>query len=124
MLAALGLFVFELATIPFGEVQRRRDWRHEPVKLVGARDQSQFVGPGDDLITLSGILVPGVAGSFAAIDTLVDMAGAGENYTFVDGAGRVWGEYAILALDTRSKYLMIDGVARMIDFALDLRRIR
>lgn len=124
MLAALGLFVFELASLPFGEVQRRRDWRHEPAKRIGARDTGQFVGPGDDLVTLSGILVPGVAGSYASLDMLVEMADAGENYSFVDGTGRVWGEYAILALDTRSKYLMIDGVARMVDFALDLRRIR
>jgi phage protein U len=123
MLASLGLFVFELASMPFGEQQRRRDWRHEAAKRVGARDSAQFVGPGDDLITLSGILAPEAIGSYGSIDTLVEMADEGEIYTFVDGTGRVLGEYAILALDTRSKHLMVDGVPRMVDFGLDLRRV-
>lgn len=123
MLAALGLFVFETGSLPFSELQRRRDWRHERAARVGARDASQFVGPGDDLVTLEGVLVPGVAGSFAAIDSLVDMAETGDTYQLVDGTGRVWGGYVILALDERRKHLMIDGVPRLADFALDLRRV-
>ncbi|MCB2048557.1 MAG: phage tail protein [Novosphingobium sp.] len=124
MYAALGLFVFELATVPFSEEEHRRSWRHEPVSLVGERDSAQFVGPRDDVKTLSGILAPELAGSYAEIDTLNDMADAGEPYTFVDGTGRVWGEYVIVALDLRKQHLLIDGVPRMVDFAIDLKRIR
>ena len=124
MLASLGLFVFELASLPFEEMQRRRDWRHEPARLVGARDASQFTGPGDDLVTINGVIAPGEIGSATAIDTLVEMGDDGENYSFVDGTGVVWGEFAIVALDTRRKYIMVDGAPRMIDFAIDLRRVR
>lgn len=122
MLASLGLFVFDLASLPFSEQQRRRDWRHEPARLVGARDSAQFTGPGEDLITLNGTLVAEI-GSWASLDTLVEMADAGEVYQFVDGGGKVWGDYVIAALDTRSRHLMVDGVPRATDFAIDLRRV-
>lgn len=124
MLASLGLFVFELASLPFEDQQRRRDWRHESARRVGARDAAQFTGPGDDLVTLNGVIAPGVVGSFAALDTLVEMGDAGENHPFVDGTGVVWGEFAIVAIDTRRKHIMVDGVPRMIDFTLELRRVR
>lgn len=124
MLASLGLFVFELPSLPYGELQRRRDWRHEDAKRVGARSALQFTGPGDDLVTLNGVIAPGVVGSFASLDTLTEMADAGETYSFVDGTGRVWGEFVIAALDLRQKHLMVDGVPRVIDFAIDLKRAR
>lgn len=123
MLAALGLFVFDLTSLPFDQRTRRRDWRHERAARVGVRDASQYVGPGEDLVTLSGKLLPEVAGSFAAIDTLRDMADAGATYELVDGAGTVWGGYVILAIDERGQYLLDNGVPRLTDFAIDLRRV-
>ncbi|MES2339579.1 MAG: phage tail protein [Pseudomonadota bacterium] len=123
MLAALGLFVFDITSLPFGELTHKREWKHEAAPRVGARDGSQFVGPGEDSVSLSGALVPGVVGRFAALDTLVDMADRGDTYQFVDGTGRVWGGYVILLLDTRRKHLMIDGVPRWVDFTIDLRRV-
>jgi phage protein U len=124
MLASLGLFVFELPTLAFDELQRRRDWRHEEAKRVGARSALQFTGPGEDTISLTGMLVPGLTGTFASLDTLVEMADAGENHSFVDGNGAVWGEFAIVALDLRRKHIMDDGVPRLTDFAIDLKRAR
>lgn len=123
MLAALGLFVFELPTLPFSEAQRRRGWRHESADRFGARAASQFVGTGDDTVTFSGALVPGVAGSFAAIDTLIDMGDRGDTYQLVGGDGAVWGGFVIVGLDTRSKHIMVDGTPRLVDFTLDLRRV-
>jgi len=123
MLASLGLFVFELATFPFSEQTRRRGWKHARTARVGAPDAAQFVGAGDDKITLSGILAPEAVGSYGAIDTLIDMADAGDAYQLVDGTGRVWGAFVIEAIDERRKHLMIDGVPRLIDFAVDLGRV-
>lgn len=123
MLAALGLFVFELPSLPFAEATHRREWRHERAGRVGVRDASQYVGPGDELVTLNGVLAPGVVGSYGAIDTIVEMGDSGDVFEFVDGTGRVWGSFVIVGLDTRRRHLMIDGAPRMIDFAIDLRRV-
>lgn len=123
MLAALGLFVFETASLPFGELGRRRDWRHERAPRFGARDGSQYVGPGDDVVSLSACLVPEAVGSFAALDTLAEMADSGDTFQLVDGTGRVWGGYTIVSLDERRRHLMIDGVPRITDVGIELRRV-
>lgn len=123
MLAALGLFVFEMDALPFAEIQRREDWRHARAPRVGERDAVQFVGPGDDRVTIVGCLIPGVTGTFAAIETLRDMAASGEPCAFLDGTGQVWGNYTIDNLDRRSGFLMLDGIPRKVDFAIELSRV-
>ncbi len=122
-LASLGLFIFDLASLPFNEVGRRRDWRHARSERVGVRDAFQFTGPGQDRVSLQGAIVPGVAGSFASIETLVQMAETGDVHQFADGTGRIWGGFVIQSLDTRGRYITVDGVPRMIDFAIEIERV-
>lgn len=124
MLLALGLFVFETPTIPFTDIQRRTSWRHGKSARVGARDASQYLGPGDDQISLSGVLLPGYAGSFASMRTLRTMADEGDAWPLVTGAGEVLGDFVITAIDERSSVLMVDGVPRRVDFGIDLDRVR
>jgi phage protein U len=122
-LMSLGLFVFELATLPFSEMQRRSDWRHARNDRVGARAAAQYVGPGEDNITLSGVLMPEAAGTLDSIETLRAMADNGDAYPLIDGLGRIVGQYVITALDERKTHFLDNGVARKTDFALDLARV-
>ena len=123
VLLALGMFVFGLDTLAFEEFQRRRDWRHASTERFGARPASQFVGPGMDTVTLSGLLIPEIAGSFGAIDRLEEMAGTGENWPLVDGFGRIWGDYRIVALDITGSSILAGGIARVTDFTVNLERV-
>ena len=54
MLLALGQFVFELDTLAYQDFKRSNDWRHASNSRVGARNAYQFVGVGEDTISLSG----------------------------------------------------------------------
>lgn len=121
-LAALGLFVFELATFLPDQIAHDADWQHARSPRVGARDASQFVGPGPETLRLDGAIVPEAAGSFGAIETLRRMADEGDAYEFVDGTGRVWGSYVIVRLSQRRRHLLDNGVPRFIDFTIDLDR--
>lgn len=123
MLATLGMFVFELTSAPFDEISRRRDWRHERPERFGAPPASQFIGVGDDAVTISGTLIPGLAGSYSAIDTLAEMADAGEAYPLMDGAGVMIGTFTIMGMDETRRYLTDQGKARMVDFSISLMRV-
>ncbi len=123
MLAALGLFVFDLTSFPFADLTRRTDWRQAKAERIGARSASQYLGPGDEGVTLAGAIVPEVAGSYGAITTLRQMADQGEAWPLVDGNGTIWGNYRITGMDERRRHLLVDGTPRMIDFTLDLDRI-
>ena len=122
-LMTLGMFLFGMDQMAYHEMQRRISWRHEKSERFMARAASQFTGPGDDVITLPGTLVPEVAGTFSAIETLIAMANTGDNYPLVDGLGRVLGQYRINSLDQTHRAIMAGGIPRVIDFSIELERV-
>lgn len=119
---SLGLFVFSLATLTFDELQRKMDWRHAKSERQGARAASQFLGPGEDTISLPGSIVPGVSGKYSSLQRLREMATTGDAWPLVDGSGTVLGQFRIVAIDESQTYHVAGGLARRIDFGLDLER--
>jgi phage protein U len=123
MLMALGMFIFDLPTLAHDELQRRASWRHARSARVGARDATQFVGPGEETINLSGAVYAEITDGRVSIDDLRTMAASGEAWPLLDGTGTVFGDFVIEAIDERHAYLMTDGRAQRIDFAIDLLRV-
>lgn len=123
MLMALGMFIFDLPTLAHDELQRRASWRHARSPRVGARDATQYVGPGEETVSLSGAVYAEITDGRVSIDDLRDMAASGEAWPLLDGTGSIFGDYVIEAIDERHAYLMTDGRAQRIDFAIDLLRV-
>jgi phage protein U len=122
-LLALGMFIFEVSSLAYEDLQRRASWRHARSQRVGARDATQFVGPGEETINLGGAVWTEICDGQVSLDELRDMADAGEAYALVTGQGDVVGFYVIEGLDERHSELMADGQARVIDFSLSLLRV-
>lgn len=123
MLMSLGMFGFELATLPFQDMSRDADWRHGSSPRFGARPASQYLGPGDETVNLSGVLLPGVAGTASSLDTLKQMADQGEAWPLVDGTGQVHGAFAIGKVSERHSTFVAGGLARRIEFTIELKRV-
>jgi phage protein U len=123
MMMSLGLFLFSLPTLAYQELQRRTDYRHAQQARVGARDASQFLGPGDETIALNGTAMAELQDGQASLDALREMGASGEAWSLVDGTGRAYGAYVIIELDERHHEFHADGTARQIDFGIDLRRV-
>lgn len=124
-LLSLGLFVFAMDTLPFAELQRRTDWRHDKAERHGLRAASQFLGPGQDTITINGTLAPelgGIAGTYSSLGRLREMAASGDAWPLVDGTGTQLGIFRIMAVDERQTVHTPDGLARKVEFAIDLER--
>lgn len=121
-LMSLGMFVFSMDTALYDTLTRSREWRHATAERFGARAASQFVGPGADNIGLSGLIVPEIAGRYSTLETLADMAAAGESYPLMDGLGRILGHYRIVRLDEDHRVIMAGGIARNVAFRLELER--
>lgn len=122
MLMSLGQFVFRLQDLAYSELARATAWRHASNSRVGARPALQYVGPGDDTITLSGVLAPEVAGTLQSLVTLRAMADAGDAYAMVDGAGRIFGAWVIERIEESGSAFTQDGIARRTAFTIALRR--
>ncbi len=122
MLMSLGMFVFSLYTVSYHELQRQTTWRHPTSSRVGARPASQFVGPGDDNVNLSGVLHPGQFGSPASLRELREMADTGKAWALVSGVGEVFGAFVIASLTETGTLHVDNGLPRRIDFQLQLQR--
>ncbi|WP_010176311.1 phage tail protein [Pseudomonas sp. PAMC 25886] len=123
MMMALGMFVFSLSTAAYQELQRQTDWRHASNSRIGAAPARQFLGRGDDAITLPGIILPELAGSALSLDAIRLMANTGKAWPMVEGNGRIYGLWVIESLSENKTIFFMDGTPRRIEFTLSLKRI-
>lgn len=123
MMLALGMFVFSLSTAAYQTLQRQTEWRHVSNSRVGAAPARQFVGRGDDAITLPGVIFPELAGSALSLDALRLMANTGKAWPIVEGSGRIYGLWVIESLTETKTVFFRDGTPRRIEFSLSLKRI-
>ena len=123
MMLALGMFVFSLSTAAYQELQRQTEWRHASNTRIGAAPARQFVGRGEDAITLPGIILPELAGSALSLDALRLMANTGKAWPMVEGSGRIYGLWVIESLSETKTLFFRDGTPRRIEFTLSLKRI-
>lgn len=61
MMLTLGLFVFQLQTLPYQSLQQSLDYRWPSNSRVSQRPTYQFLGAGEDKVTLSGVLLPEIS---------------------------------------------------------------
>ena len=123
MMLALGMFVFSLHTAAYQEMQRQTDWRHPSSNRVGAQPARQFLGRGEDAITLPGVILPELAGSALSLDALRLMADTGKAWPMVEGSGRIYGLWVIERISETTTLFFRDGTPRRIEFTLSLKRI-
>jgi phage protein U len=122
-LLTLGMFLFGMDTMAYSELTRRLDWRHPSADRMGARPARQYAGPGEDAITIAGLIVPEVAGSYTAIATLIEMADTGQAWPLMDGLGRILGAFVITNLELTDHAVMAGGIPRARDFTLTLTAV-
>ena len=120
---ALGQFVFSLPTLAYNEFKRSSTWRHPSNSRVGVRPARQSLGPGNDTITLSGVLAPEFKGSTRTLLQLREMANSGKAWALVSGAGEVFGAWVIENLTETRTVLMDNGAPRRIEFELQLAAV-
>ena len=123
MMMAYGMFVFALNSAPYQELQRQSAWRHEGQGRVGKRPARQFLGPGDDTITLTGTLLPHFTGGQQNLDQLRQMAAEGAAWPLIEGNGTFYGLYVIESISEAKSHQMRDGSAQRIGFSLTLQRV-
>jgi uncharacterized protein len=122
MMMCLGQFVFSLSTLAYQELQRQTSWRHGATSRIGARPALQFMGPGDDTITMPGTILPEF-GQRTSLDEIHDMGDTGEPFVLVDGAGRVYGLFVITDKSETHSYLDQLGRPKRIEFTITLKRV-
>lgn len=123
MMMSWGMFVFGLDTLPYQELQRSASWRHPTTSRVGLRPASQFLGEGDETITLPGVLLPELTGGRTAIELARTMADRGDAWPLIERTGKIYGLFVCEGLDDSASEFFDNGQPRKIDFTLKLKRV-
>ncbi|ABX50056.1 MAG: phage tail protein [Gammaproteobacteria bacterium] len=123
MMMTLGFFVFSRLTVPYQTSQHDMVWRHPTNSRVGARPSAQFLGVGDETLTLSGVLMPEITGGELSLEALRKMADTGKAYPLIEGRGTVTGFFVIEKISKGRSEFFSDGAARKIEFTIELKRV-
>lgn len=122
MMMTLGLFVFMLKTVPYQELQYQRSWRFPSNSRVGVRPSLQFLGPDNDTLTLSGVLLPEITGGRLSLLALEKIADLGRAWPLIEGSGTIYGMFVIESFSLTKTEFFSNGVCRRIEFTLTLKR--
>lgn len=123
MMMVLGLYVFTLRTVPYQELQYQRNWRHATNVRVKRRPSTQYLGPDNDSLTLSGVLLPEITGGRLSLLALEVMAEQGKAWPLIEGSGTIYGMYVIEGLSQTKTEFFDSGMPKRIEFTLTLKRV-
>ncbi|HGE8473276.1 TPA: phage tail protein [Serratia marcescens] len=123
MMMVYGMFVFMLQSAPYQSLARTSSFRHVNNERIGRSASWQYIGAGEDAITLSGALYPEVTGGDVSLEVLRTMAYTARPWPLIEGTGVIYGMFVIDSItETRTEFFA-DGKAKKIEFTLSLKKV-
>lgn len=122
MLFILGTVAFEVWPVNVTEVSKQSEAGIVEKPVIGRRPPLEFVGDGPETVTMTVKLFPEKLGGLSAIDRLASMRLAGIPQHLMRGDGTPMGFFMVDKITEKSTYLGPNGVGRVIDIDLSLRR--
>lgn len=118
-----GMFVFMLRTTPYQQLRHSQEWRHVKNERVNQSASWQYIGMGDDTVTLEGVLYPEITGGNISLSALETIGFAGRPWPLIEGEGRIYGMYVLTRLERGKSEFDQYGNPRKIEFTLSLSRV-
>lgn len=118
----LGTVAFSVTEAAYQALRRSTRFRVPAQQRVGAQLAYQYTGPGEDRITLSGVIMPTYRGRPSVLDDLRALAAEGESRLVTSGTGEQLGRWIIDDVSQEHSGLFSDGRARRIAYTVKLLR--
>lgn len=123
MMMVFGMFVFMLRTTPYQQLRHSQEWRHVKNERVNQSASWQYIGAGDDTVTLEGVLYPEITGGNLSLSALETIGFAGRPWPLIEGDGRIYGMYVLARLERGKSEFDQYGNPKKIEFTLSLSRV-
>lgn len=121
--ARLGVFKFSIDTAAYDKFNRSTKYRWAVQNRVGTSPAKQFVGKGEDTITLSGVIYPEHKGGLGQIEKIRQIAGRGKALALFfsfDGLATVNGLWCIESITEGQQYFHRNGQPRKQEFTIQI----
>lgn len=122
IMMGLGNYRFSLNTSVWQELRRNTSSRWQTVDRLHRLPARQYLGPGEDVIDIDGVVYPESIEDVQQFDDLRKQAGRGEPLQLVDGLGYVWGQWVVLQVNEKRMVLAPNGQPRKLSFTMRLAR--
>ena len=119
---ALGDYRFSLETAPYQSLVRSTEYRWQAQDRVGRRPAQQYLGIGQDEVTLEGTIYPEFRGGLGHLDRMREEAERGAPLLMTDSTGRVWRRWVISRVEETQPVFAVAGTPRKVEFGLQLPR--
>ncbi|MGP3161658.1 phage tail protein [Serratia marcescens] len=123
MMMVFGMFVFTLRTAPYQQLRHSQDWRHVKNDRINQSAGWQYIGAGDDSITLDGVLYPEITGGNLSLSSLETIGFTGRPWPLIEGDGRIYGMYVMTRLERGKSEFDRYGNSKKIEFSISLSRV-
>ncbi len=121
-LMKLGDYLFSIDTAAYQQLQKRSTYRWQAQARLGRLPAQQYLGPGEETLSLEGILYPHHKGGLDQLEAMRLEADKGQPLLLTDGMGHIWQQWVIRQIEETHTVLFEDGTPRKLTFRLQLTR--
>ena len=122
MMMILGVYRFCIRSAAYEAFKRQTEYNWQSQNRIGAEPAMQFVGGGEDTISLEGTIYPHFRGGLRQVSLMRAQAGLGRPLFLISGNGAAFGRWCITEVGEEQTVFMRDGAARKVEFHLTLKR--
>lgn len=129
----LGPIRFSIDQASYQQLQRNTQYTwatqsplgHPVLKYLGLGGPTrQYIGPGEDSVTLSGTIYPHFNGGPLQLIIMRLSAGIGIALPLIGGNGLIYGRWIIENISETKSEFFDNGAARKIEFSLTIKRFQ
>jgi len=121
ILFKLGNYKFMLINSVPQTLQRSTSYNWPTQQRYRQKPTSQFVGEGDDVITLTGVIFPEFRGGLHEVDKFRAMAATGKPHLLVTGHGAILGYWLIENVEEEQSLFALAGSFRKQTYTMRIR---
>lgn len=121
---SLGGFKFMVSTAAYQELQHSSEYRWGSQDVFGRKPVRQFLGVGDESITLNGVIFPEFKGGYDQMTTLRGQAAQGKPFLMTAGTGDILGLWVVEEIEEVNSVFAMRGKPRKIEFMIRLRKFK
>lgn len=88
----LGSYQFSIDTAAYQQLQRSTAYKWQGQDRVGQREALQYTGPGQDSVTLTGVVFPQYKGGTGQLNAMRALAATGQPQILVSGTAPCWAD--------------------------------
>lgn len=118
----LGSFSFSINTAAYSELKRASEYKWAAQERFGQQDALQFTGPGQDSITLNGVVLTAFRGGTGQVQILRAVAAQGRPQMLISGLGDILGMWVIESVEEGQGVFAAAGIPRRQEFSVKLRK--